>query len=93
MIRFLWANNVSASDTHSQIGKVNGEETMGRQHVEKWCRSFQPGKQDRISKTALWQEAAGQVLQRQSFPTQPRFGSQWLFPFSEIEDGSLQTVL
>ncbi|GFV07376.1 histone-lysine N-methyltransferase SETMAR [Trichonephila clavipes] len=40
------AKNVSASDIHSQIGEVNGEEAMSRHHVTKWSRSFQSGRQD-----------------------------------------------
>ncbi|GFV59348.1 histone-lysine N-methyltransferase SETMAR [Trichonephila clavipes] len=46
VIRSLWANNVSASAVHSQIMEVYGEEAMNRQHVAKWCRSFQSGTQD-----------------------------------------------
>ncbi|GFU70550.1 hypothetical protein TNCV_2512061 [Trichonephila clavipes] len=33
--RFLWAKNVSASDIHSKIVHVYGEEAMNRQHVAK----------------------------------------------------------
>ncbi|GFV78881.1 hypothetical protein TNCV_4079811 [Trichonephila clavipes] len=46
MIRFLWVNNVSASDIHSQIVEVYGEEAMSRQHLVKWCRYFQSARQD-----------------------------------------------
>ncbi|GFU66556.1 hypothetical protein TNCV_4357121 [Trichonephila clavipes] len=46
MIRFLWAKNKSASDMHSQIGEVYGEEAMNRQHVAKWCHYFPSCRQD-----------------------------------------------
>ncbi|GFV45881.1 HTH_48 domain-containing protein [Trichonephila clavipes] len=46
MIQFLWAKNVSSFDIHSQIVKVYGEEAMNRQHVAKWCHSFQSSRQD-----------------------------------------------
>ncbi|GFV77059.1 hypothetical protein TNCV_691271 [Trichonephila clavipes] len=36
MIRFLWTKNVSASDIHSQIEEVYGEEAMRKQHAAKW---------------------------------------------------------
>ncbi|GFW25701.1 histone-lysine N-methyltransferase SETMAR [Trichonephila clavipes] len=45
-VRFLWAKNVSASAIHSQFVKVYGEEAMSRQHLAKWCHSFQSGRQD-----------------------------------------------
>ncbi|GIY82216.1 histone-lysine N-methyltransferase SETMAR [Caerostris darwini] len=51
VIRFLWAKNVSASDIHSQIVDVYGEEAMSRQHVAEWCRSFQSGRQDVENRT------------------------------------------
>ncbi|GFV98616.1 histone-lysine N-methyltransferase SETMAR [Trichonephila clavipes] len=59
VIRFLWTKNVSASDTHSQIVEVYGEELMLRQHRyhsdgqhfidhivtrdETWIHHFVPG--------------------------------------------------
>ncbi|GFV48098.1 histone-lysine N-methyltransferase SETMAR [Trichonephila clavipes] len=46
VIRFLWTKNVSASDIHSQIVEVYGEEEMRRQHVAKLCHSFQSSRQD-----------------------------------------------
>ncbi|GFT69374.1 histone-lysine N-methyltransferase SETMAR [Trichonephila clavipes] len=46
VIRFLWAKNVSASDIHIQIVEVYGEKAMSRQHVAKWCLSFQSEKPD-----------------------------------------------
>ncbi|GFW81177.1 hypothetical protein TNCV_4805451 [Trichonephila clavipes] len=46
MIQFLWAMNVSASDIHSQIVEVYGEESISRQLVAKRCHSFQSGRQD-----------------------------------------------
>ncbi|GBM72069.1 hypothetical protein AVEN_266491-1 [Araneus ventricosus] len=33
VVRFLWANNVSASEIHNEILEVYGEEAMSRQHV------------------------------------------------------------
>ncbi|GFU64467.1 histone-lysine N-methyltransferase SETMAR [Trichonephila clavipes] len=44
MIQFLWAKNVSASEIHSQFAEVYVDEAMNRQHVVKWCHSFQSGK-------------------------------------------------
>ncbi|GFT80569.1 uncharacterized protein TNCV_5122761 [Trichonephila clavipes] len=46
VIQFLWAENVSAFYIHSQIGDVNDEEAMGRQHEVKFSCSFQSGRQD-----------------------------------------------
>ncbi|GFV27726.1 hypothetical protein TNCV_4169481 [Trichonephila clavipes] len=46
VIRFLCAKNVSAPDIHSQTVEVYGEDAMTRQHVAKWCHSFQSGRQD-----------------------------------------------
>ncbi|GIX93649.1 histone-lysine N-methyltransferase SETMAR [Caerostris darwini] len=51
VIRFLWTRIVSASDIHSQIVEVYSEEAMSRQHVAKWCRSFQSGRQDVENRT------------------------------------------
>ncbi|GIY04084.1 histone-lysine N-methyltransferase SETMAR [Caerostris darwini] len=45
-VQFLLAKNVSASPIHSQIVEVYGEEARSRQHVAKWCRSFQSSRQD-----------------------------------------------
>ncbi|GFX85191.1 hypothetical protein TNCV_1647381 [Trichonephila clavipes] len=46
VIRLLWAKNVSTSEILSQIEELFGEEAMSRQHVVKWCHSFQSGRQD-----------------------------------------------
>ncbi|GFV90298.1 histone-lysine N-methyltransferase SETMAR [Trichonephila clavipes] len=46
VIRFLWARNVSTSAIYNQIMEFYGEQTMSRQLVTKWCRSFQSGKKD-----------------------------------------------
>ncbi|GFX27284.1 hypothetical protein TNCV_3340961 [Trichonephila clavipes] len=56
MIWLSWAKNVSASDIHCQVMEVYGEEAMGRQHVAKWCYSFQSA--DRMSKTLYVREQA-----------------------------------
>ncbi|GFS63549.1 hypothetical protein TNCV_4611071 [Trichonephila clavipes] len=49
MVQFLWAKNVSGSDIHGQIVEVFGGEAMSRQHVAKWCLSFQSGRQVTLS--------------------------------------------
>lgn len=46
VIRFLWAKNVSAAEIHRQIVEVYGAEAMSRQHVAKWRRSFETGRED-----------------------------------------------
>ncbi|GFW62781.1 histone-lysine N-methyltransferase SETMAR [Trichonephila clavipes] len=46
MVRFLRARNVCASDIPSQIVLIYGEEKMSRQHVSKWCHSFQSSRKD-----------------------------------------------
>ncbi|GBM75478.1 hypothetical protein AVEN_54078-1 [Araneus ventricosus] len=45
LILFLWTNNVSTSEIHSQIVEVYGEEAISR-HVAKFCHSFQSGRED-----------------------------------------------
>ncbi|GFV71732.1 histone-lysine N-methyltransferase SETMAR [Trichonephila clavipes] len=46
MIRFLWAKNVYECDIRCQIVKVYDEKAMNRQHIAKWCHSFESGRQD-----------------------------------------------
>ncbi|GFX34830.1 hypothetical protein TNCV_2327701 [Trichonephila clavipes] len=69
---------------------VYGEEATGRQHVAKWCHSFQSGRQV-VENCNMG--ATGQVLQRQSSPLSLDFAPNDYFLFPRLKEHLFGRVL
>ncbi|GBO27530.1 hypothetical protein AVEN_225981-1 [Araneus ventricosus] len=86
LILFLWTKNVSTSEIHSQIVEVYGEEAISRQHVAKFCRSFQSDREDVENRN----KEASAVQAHIWLPVTISFWGNLRKTY--LEQGSLQTV-